>query len=735
MALRLILSRFSIRQQILIGFLPVLIMLAGIAFTSYAKFNAFSVNFESLSQNTAENLTFLEIERDIKELERSVLAYSYVGYAGVLKKIKFLEGEIDSKFQRIAIDALDDSKITDRFQRLLGHYEDYKEAFRTAVLKRQTIQAIRSEKLEPIVLDIHRLFDEIVVLDQSRSSSRSLSYSHLKNKWLQSLMNVQSFAIIPDSGLVRETRVLIKDASQFIDSLLAQENTQEFALKLQSLKNKLGLYQDYFVEVVNLDRTYLHLINVVLAGKAAEIDILSKEMDVLTKQRAQELGQKILDTNEESRRNYVLLSLVAGLIGLAAAWVIAAGIARPVRAMADTLSYLVKGHADTAIPGRDRRDEIGEMAKAADAFKDMALQLEAQGNAIQEALNFQNLISENIPDLIFVKDPEFRIVQANPAFLAMYPTEQRDQVIGYTTLESYDPDEAEAFLTHDKKALKDGYSEVEETVAFPNGRIHTLLTKKVRFENTKGEPFILGVARDITAAKKAEDEILRSNEELERFAYVASHDLQEPLRMVANFTGLLQQEYGDDMDEQARQYMSFSADAAKRMQVLISDLLEYSKVNEEHTSFSNIEPQTCIDYALKNLQTMIDETKAKITIGKLPDTIFAQDMRFSRLMQNLIGNGLKYRDDHRTPEIHIEAKERNKDWVFSIRDNGIGIKDNYLEQIFVIFKRLHHKQEYSGTGIGLAICKKIVESFNGRIWVESEPDKGSIFYFSIPKQS
>jgi len=317
-----------------------------------------------------------------------------------------------------------------------------------------------------------------------------------------------------------------------------------------------------------------------------------------------------------------------------------------------------------------------------------AMVLSKSRQNLQEALQFQNLISENIPDLIFVKDEEFRIVQANPAFLGLYPEDKRDQVIGYTTLEEYNDEDAKEFLKYDQMALDDGYSETEERIEFPNGDVKTLFTKKVRFENVEGEKFILGVGRDITQNKKAEDEIIRSNEELERFAYIASHDLQEPLRMVSNFTGLLNEEYGADMDEQARQYMDFSM--------------------------------------------VIEETDAKITVGRMPK-IYAHPMRFSRLVQNLIGNAIKYRDPSRTPEIKIKAKERDKDWLFSVADNGMGIKEEYLEQIFVIFKRLHHKQDYSGTGLGLAISKKIVEGFQGQLWVESTFGKGSVFYFTIPK--
>ena len=203
---------------------------------------------------------------------------------------------------------------------------------------------------------------------------------------------------------------------------------------------------------------------------------------------------------------------------------------------------------------------------------------------------------------------------------------------------------------------------------------------------------------------------MRSNEELERFAYIASHDLQEPLRMVRNFTGLLEAEYGESMDETAGQYMKFVTDAAERMQNLIADLLEYSRVGAENAGFETFDSNKTIKIVEDNLADEIEETGTKITAKNLPD-IYANPVRFSRLMQNLIGNAIKYRAPDTKPEIKIACKDNKDHYEFSIVDNGIGIKKEYLDQIFVIFKRLHNKDEYSGTGIGLAVCKKIVEKF------------------------
>lgn len=250
----------------------------------------------------------------------------------------------------------------------------------------------------------------------------------------------------------------------------------------------------------------------------------------------------------------------------------------------------------------------------------------------------------------------------------------------------------------------------------------------------QGRKLYTGITRDITVRKQAEDEIMRSNEELERFAYIASHDLQEPLRMVANFTTLLNDEYREKFDEQAGQYMNFITGAAKRMQALVSDLLEYSRVGYEDAGATEIDAQALAELAVENLSEIINDTDAKVSINQLP-IVHANPVRFSRLLQNLIGNGIKYRTKDRTPKIEVNVREQDNEWVFCVSDNGIGIKEEYLEQIFVIFKRLHGKDEYSGTGIGLAVCQKIVQNFNGKIWAESKYGHGTEFYFTIPKSN
>jgi light-regulated signal transduction histidine kinase (bacteriophytochrome) len=217
---------------------------------------------------------------------------------------------------------------------------------------------------------------------------------------------------------------------------------------------------------------------------------------------------------------------------------------------------------------------------------------------------------------------------------------------------------------------------------------------------------------------------------LEQFAYVASHDLQEPLRMVTSYTNLLAKRYQGKLDSDAEEFIHFAVDGARRMHGLINDLLEYSRIGTRGKNFAPTDCEAVLAKTLATLQLAIQESGAKVTHDPLP-TVLADEGQLGQLFQNLIGNGIKYRDSSR-PEVHISCKQEGENWLFSFKDNGIGIDPQYAERIFVIFQRLHTKQEYAGTGIGLAICKKIVDRHGGRIWVESQLGQGATFYFTIP---
>ena len=246
-------------------------------------------------------------------------------------------------------------------------------------------------------------------------------------------------------------------------------------------------------------------------------------------------------------------------------------------------------------------------------------------------------------------------------------------------------------------------------------------------------------ARRLADARRSEDEdalhqenerLNASNRDLEQFAYVASHDLQEPLRMVVSYGKMLEKKYGGELDDDARAFIGFMVDGGARMQSMISDLLEFSRIGREDKGRDEFDSGQAVTDSLLGLSLSVDEAEARVIHADLPKIIYDRP-QFVRLMQNLIGNAIKYRSADRAPRIAVSARHTGAEWLFSVEDNGIGIDPAHFEHVFAIFRRLHPAGETRGTGIGLAVCRKIVEHHGGRIWVESRPGSGSTFRFTV----
>jgi light-regulated signal transduction histidine kinase (bacteriophytochrome) len=256
--------------------------------------------------------------------------------------------------------------------------------------------------------------------------------------------------------------------------------------------------------------------------------------------------------------------------------------------------------------------------------------------------------------------------------------------------------------------------------------------------NSKGE--VIGastIARDITERKRAQErlkhyaqDLKESNEDLENFAFVASHDLQEPLRIVASYIQMFAKRYKESTDANVNKYITYIVDNVGRMQEMINGLLEYSRIGKKNQTYHRLEASRACDRAISNLELAINKKLASVTRDELP-MVWGNETEWTQVFQNLIGNAIKYCD--KKPLIHIGVKDDADYWTFFIKDNGIGIEKQYCEQIFDVFKRLHTKAEYPGTGIGLSICKKIVEKNGGQVWVESIPGEGSTFFFTMSK--
>ncbi|MGB2727489.1 MAG: ATP-binding protein [Halobacteriota archaeon] len=435
-------------------------------------------------------------------------------------------------------------------------------------------------------------------------------------------------------------------------------------------------------------------------------------------------------------------------------------------AMTMRLEYGEKlyGLLSVAIPGELTADEE-ERALFKEVADDLAfalhsIELEEERKKAEEELKKEKKFSENIittvPDSLIVVDKDLRIKTANLSFYKVFQLDP-EKVIGCRITDIMG-DEGGKLSTELNKLLGTKTSvenlELHYQSEKSGERIFSISARGLIVTEGKGEEEeVLVVIGDVTRRKKAEEALLertgalkRSNEELERFAYVASHDLQEPLRMVSSYVQMLARRYKGKLDADADDFIAFAVGGANRMQTLINDLLTYSRVG---THGKPVEPTDCeavLDQVLTNLKVSIEESSAVVTHDALP-TVIADASQLGLLFQNLIDNAIKFRSKE-YPRIHISAtrgsgigdrgsglerRTTNHDsWVFSVRDNGIGIEPEFFERIFIIFQRLHSREEYSGTGIGLAICKKIAERHGGRIWVESKPGKGTTFFFTIP---
>jgi PAS domain S-box-containing protein len=358
----------------------------------------------------------------------------------------------------------------------------------------------------------------------------------------------------------------------------------------------------------------------------------------------------------------------------------------------------------------------------------------------EEALRLLNiynrsLIEASLDPLVTIgHDGKITDVNTSTEFVTGY---SRDELIGTDFMD---------YFTEPEKA-KEGYQEVFNEgfvsdyaleIQHRDGSITPVLYNASVYKDESGEVIgVFAAARDITERKKAEEilklkleELARSNAELEQFAYVSSHDLQEPLRMISSYLQLLQRRYQGKLDEKADKYIYFAVDGASRMQNLINDLLEFSRVNTRSKEPESTDCEFLLDQVLSNLDLYIEENKAVILHDPLP-VVVADNTQLAQVFQNLIVNGIKFHSE-KAPKVYISAEKKANKWVFSVQDNGIGIDPQYSEKIFEVFKRLNKKEEYPGTGIGLAICKRIIERHGGRIWVESELGKGSTFYFTLP---
>ncbi|MGZ4906498.1 MAG: PAS domain S-box protein [Halobacteriota archaeon] len=386
-------------------------------------------------------------------------------------------------------------------------------------------------------------------------------------------------------------------------------------------------------------------------------------------------------------------------------------------------------------------DEQGNVRGVFAAARDITERKRAEEKVRAASLYARSLLEAGLDPLVTI-NARGEITDVNTA---------TENVTGYSREELIGSDFSDYFTEPDK--ARKGYEEtflkgfVKDyplSICHKSGRVTDVLYNATVYRNVAGDvQGVFAAARDITERKRAEEalqkshsdleertaELARSNADLNQFAYVASHDLQEPLRAVVSYLQLLEKRYAGQLDERADKYITHAVEGGQRMQALVNDLLAYSRVETRGKALQSVNLENALDGALRNLSVAIEESGAVITHDPMPE-LKADRAQLTQVFQNLIGNAIKFRSDA-PPEVHVGAQMLDDEWRFSVTDNGIGIDMRYADRIFTIFQRLHSRRAYSGTGIGLAICKRIIERHGGRIWVESDVGNGSSFYFTL----
>ncbi|MEM6722502.1 MAG: PAS domain S-box protein [Bacteroidota bacterium] len=497
-------------------------------------------------------------------------------------------------------------------------------------------------------------------------------------------------------------------------------------------------------------------------GKAGEIICIGFDVSEIINEKHKELSSLIQSTNaiywkmdKQSGRFTYMDPKIEKLLGWPAdSWTDKHVWSERIHPDDRTKAVSFCNHSTEA--GQDHEFEYRALAKNGDSIwlKDVITVIKDNGTpveligfmvdiskqkAVQQTLSLQAEILDRVGQSVIATTPEGTVIAWNKMAEQLYKY-SKEEALGQSIQEMIPTTQTEEELAAIWEHLQAGKSLQGEYIltnrhghSFPAEVIHT------PFFNEKQELVaIIGVSFDLTEKKKAEEakalarDLKIKNQELEQFAYAASHDMKEPLRTINSFSELILKKFGGQMNQELKSYFGLIKSASARMWLLVSDLLRYSTIGE-NSGTHLVNTGNLVDTILKDLSHTIKESKASITVDPLPE-LEAYNLELGQLFQNLISNAIKFRKPEQAPIIHIKAEEQAKYWVFSVHDNGIGIPEKAQDRIFNIFQRLHHKSEYEGTGIGLAHCRRIAELHQGSIWVQSEEEVGSTFYFSIRKE-
>ncbi|HTS50609.1 MAG TPA: ATP-binding protein [Bryobacteraceae bacterium] len=472
---------------------------------------------------------------------------------------------------------------------------------------------------------------------------------------------------------------------------------------------------------------------IVLSGRAIGTLVLQSDL-ALINERVRLYGTTVLG---------VLLAtfFLAFLLSSRLRSVIATPISRLVSA---TTSVSETGDYSIRAP-KQSGDELGVLV---DRFNEMLAGIQSRENDLKKALADREaaldevekererfaFMAESMPQKIFTASPTGESLYLNKLWMDFtgLPFEQLKE---WGWEQFIHPDDLEESLRVWRRSIETGQPlQLTNRFRRADGVYRWHLNRARAMRNAEGEIILwVGSSTEIHEQKEAEEELRRANEDLQQFAYSASHDLQEPIRNVAVYSEIIARRYQDALDDEGRQFLGFLREGGRRLATLVNDLLAYTRASMAELSATTVSATTPLQNALAGLAEAIRESGAQVTYDSLPE-VYIGEAHLQQVFQNLIANALKYRNAD-PPRIHISAAHRGGEWYFAVEDNGIGIEPQYKEKIFGVFKRLHHDQKYSGTGIGLAICQRVVERYGGRIWVESEPGKGSTFFFSVPHEA
>lgn len=466
---------------------------------------------------------------------------------------------------------------------------------------------------------------------------------------------------------------------------------------------------------------------------AAWTYIPSLQWGVVSKKDMMEVIQPVLGLG----LIYMIIGLLMLFLSVLSSVRISEEITRPVIAIAQAAKKVASGNLDERVSVRTK-DEIEDLALD---FNAMAARLAGNIGRLEESEErFRSAFEQAAVGMVF-RTPGGQFSKVNSRFCSMTGYTE-DELIKLNFRDITYPDDVQDDVEFMEKLLSgemDSYSH-EKRYVRKSGEVFWIKLFTTMIRNPDRTPkYFMAVIEDISSRKKAGEELIaameelkRSNSDLEQFAYISSHDLQEPLRSIAGYLQLFDRKYRGKFDNDADSYINSTIAAAERMKDIINDVLQYSRISKKNEPFGAVDVNEAVAQACLNTRDAVDSSGAKVVYSGLP-CVHGDFGQIARLFQNFISNSVKFKGKE-PPRIEITARENSKDFIFKVKDNGIGIDPQYEDKVFAIFQRLHSRREYPGTGIGLAVCKKIVERHGGRIWLESELDKGTEFYFTIPKR-